>query len=800
MFFKSLKFALRGLAKNKFYSLINIIGLALGIACCLIIMLYVHDDFSYDKYNQHYKDTYILSIDGIINNVEKKYPITNPAAAATMQKDFPEIQNFVRVDNLGKILIKNADDQLYEDDVVCADNSIFDIFTYKFIYGSPANALTDANTVVLTESLSKKLFGDIDPVGKVINVDNAYDCQVRAVVADLPHNSHFPIKMLISYQTMNNDDPNSVNNWYNFNQFTYLLLKPGTDPHLLEQKFPAFIEKYMKPGLQKMGVKLAYFLVPLKDIHLYSDFDMNVPSSGNIIYTYIFLGIAILILAIASFNFINLSTARSLTRAREVGVRKAIGASRGKLIRQFLAESLLITLIATVIALVFLEIASPLFNSLSGRELSINYFNLPFLILIVLGIIFAVGLIAGIYPALLLSSFRPVEVLKGSMFRDKTGVLLRRILVGLQFVISIMLIVGALTIYRQVDYVKNVNLGFNGEQVLVIGNLDDSVRKSMGPIITEFKNTPGVLDVSVSDNVPGEFCGKAPVIPEGKSAEQSQLVDVMFADYDFLNTMGIELAAGRNFSPEITSDSSSAIILNETAVREFGWDDALGKIIMDTQGNEFDSLISRKVIGVIKDFHMMSLHDRIDPMCIILNRGNQNYISIKLSGKNIASTMKSLQDTWKRMTKGYPFEYDFLNVAFNNLYDREIKLAQITLLFSILAIIIGCLGLLGLTAYVLERRVKEIAIRKVLGASEFSIVSLFSREFAGLVMAASLIAWPLSYYFLNRWLSDFAYRINLTLPVFITASTIALAIALATTMALAFNAALANPVKSIRTE
>ena len=800
MFRKSLIFALRGLSKNKFYSLINIAGLALGIACCTMILLYVHDDFSYDKHNEHYEDTYIVCINAVMENVAKRYPITNIAAPPVMKEQFPEIKNYARIDTRGRLLVRIGDKQLYVDDVVCADSTVFDVFTYKFKYGSPVNALNRVNSVVLTESLAHKLFGDIDPTGEVINVDHDLDCQVTAVVEDLPHNSHMPVNMLISYQSIHNDDPNSPNYWYNFNQFSYILLQPGTDPYQLEQKFPAFVDKYIGPFMQKMGIKMSFFLVPLKDIHLYPDFDLNIPGSSNIVYTYVFLGIAILILAIASFNFINLSTARSLTRAREVGVRKAVGASRGRLVRQFLMESLMITIISMILALLIVEIAMPLFNSLSGRAISINLLNLPFLILTVLGITTIVGLIAGIYPALLLSSFRPVEVLKSSMFRDKSGALLRRILVGLQFVISIVLIIGAITIYRQVDYIKTVNLGFEGSQVLVLSELDDNIRQSITPLIAEFKNIPGVLDASAADCIPGEFADKNTVVPEGFTAEESRLVDFIGVDYDYFNTMGIEMAAGRNFSPEITSDSSNAIIINETAAREFGWDDPLGKRIIITVGDSIEPEDGRSVIGVVRDFHMRSLHDKVEPMCILFGDTDVDNICVKLSGENIAGTMKSLESKWDRITQGYPFEYKFLNAFFNEMYEREVRLAQISFLFSVLAIIIGCLGLLGLTAYVLERRVKEIAIRKVLGASEYSIVALFSREFAWLVIIASLIAWPLSYYFLNRWLSDFAYRTNLALPIFITASVIALVMALGTITALALRAALTNPVKSIRTE
>jgi putative ABC transport system permease protein len=649
--------------------------------------------------------------------------------------------------------------------------------------------------------MAEKYFGDEDPINKTLKIidDTAYG--VTGVVKNISSNSHLTFNMLCSYETLVSQDRQNYDNWMNINTFTYLLLAENADYQEVEKKFPALIKKNLGQVLEATGGSMEFFLQPLNRIHLYSNFELDIAPGSNITYVYLFSGIALFVLIIAGFNFINLSTARSAARANEVGVRKTFGAQRSRLIKQFLSESVIFCFLSLLLALVLLRFAIPLFNSLSGRELAVDYLTHPLLLLFFVCLALFVGIAAGIYPAFFLSSFSPVKVLKGSLRAGAANSRFRSILVITQFVISIALIIGTLTIYQQIKYMKNKSLGFNKEHVVVIPRMSDSMRQSFESIRGELKNLTGVVDVAASSRAPGRGINKSIFFPEGFTQEQPQTMDVLRIDHNYIPTMDMEIVAGRNFSKEFSTDPDEALIINETAAKKFGWEEPVGKTFLFPTGPGPDSEPEiRTVVGVVKDFHITSLHLLIDPLVIFNNPDGLNSISIRISPDNIPNTLDLLENKWKEIAPNQPFDYFFLDEFFDSRYRAEEKLGDITLSFSFLAIFIGCLGLFGMASFTAERRTKEIGIRKVLGASITGIVRLLSKEFLILVAIANVVAWPIAYFGMKKWLQNFAYRMDLSLMIFVLSGALALFITLLSVSYQAIKAALANPVNSIRYE
>jgi putative ABC transport system permease protein len=800
MFRNYFKVALRNISRHKGYSLINVVGLAIGMTCCILILLWVQDELSYDRYHENSDRIYRVCLDANIGT-HLRAPVIMAPAAPAMISEFPEVANAARVVRPGRVSVKYEDRLFQEEDVGYADNSVFDIFTFPFISGDPQTALTTPYSVVITEEMAQKYFGDQEPVGKILRLDDEADFTVTGVVKNVPTNSHFSFNMLRSFETLYRENPELMEAWVTARFYTYLLLAENCDHKQLEQKFAAFVDRHMGDVLSAIGGTSTLFLQPLTKIHLYSDFERDLSAAGDITYVYLFSAIALFVLLIACFNFVNLATARSATRAREVGMRKTLGAGRGKLIGQFLGESVIYSFISVALACILLEMALPLFNSLAQRELSLNYFQSPWLIPGLAGLALVVGLLAGCYPAFFLSSFKPVRVLKGTWSTTASGSGFRRALVVAQFVISIALIIGTITIYNQIDFMKNKKLGFDKEHVLVIPGINQATRQSYLPIRDEFMNIPGVMAIGASSLVPGRGLTKSLFLPEGFSDEKPQTMDFLIVDPDYIPTMGMEIAKGRNFSADLATDSAESAIINQTAATRFGWDDPIGKTfrLPRLPGDEGDPVIVT-VIGVVKDFHMTSLHQKVEPQIIFYDISGVTNISVRIAPENITHSMDLLKKEWKKINPQLPFDYFFMDESFDSQYRAEQRLGTITLYFGLLAILIGCLGLFGMSSYTVEQRTKEIGVRKVLGATVAGIVLLLSKEFTRWVLVANIIAWPAAYLLADRWLENFAYRIGISWTTFVLAGFLALLIALITVSFQAIKAALANPVKTLRYE
>lgn len=805
-----LKIAWRNLVKNKTFSFINIIGLATGLACFILIALYVTDELSYDRYHEKADRIYRVNSDIRFGGTDLKLAVNSDPMGATLKKDYPQVEQYVRFYNSsGSKLIKKNKEYINENAVTHADSTLFGVFTFPAISGDTKNALNEPNTVVITESTAKKYFGTTDAVGKTIetNENNSTLYKVTAVIRDMPRNSHFNFDFIFS---MDNVDY-TWGNYLSHNFQTYILLKPGTDPKAFEKNFPQLIDKYILPQAKafmqinsmeefaKTGNKLEYSLMPMTDIHLRSDRFPELSVNSNIQYVYIFSAVAIFILLIACVNFMNLSTARSSNRAKEVGIRKVLGTEKRLLIGQFLTESILMVFAALTLGLLLVWLSIAYFNDISGKSLTITELFKPQYLLFLLLLPFVVGGLAGSYPAFFLSSFQPIQVLKGKINSGFSRSYLRSGLVVFQFFTSIVLIIGTIVVFRQLNYIQNKKIGFNKDQVLVIngtgalGNNTDAfkneVEKMSGVKTASFA---GYLPVSNSARNDNTFSTEA-VMTE-KNGFNMQVWNV---DYDYIPTLGMEMLKGRNFSPEFGSDSTG-IIINESTAKIIGYNDPVGKKLYTTFGNTSNS-IAYTIVGVVRNFNYESLRQNIAPLCFRLGF-NKWTTAFKVSAGNVQDLVKNIESKWKSMAPGMPFSYQFLDESFDNMYRAEQRIGKVAISFAILAILIACLGLFGLATYMAEQRTKEIGVRKVLGASVPDIVSMLSKDFVKLVLIASVIAFPVAWFAMNKWLQDFAYRINIGWWVFVVAGLSAILIALITVSFQAIKAALTNPVKSLRTE
>ncbi|MFC2166160.1 ABC transporter permease, partial [Acidobacteriota bacterium] len=719
-----IKIALINLKKHKVFSFINIFGLAIGIACCILITTYVFHELSYDKYHKKADRIYRLRSDLKISGDHLEFPKSSLPMGEYLVENYPEVLSAVRFRGPMRLPVRNREKMFYLDRFFFSDNSVFEIFDFPLVKGNPQTALTTAFTCVITEDTAKKYFGVEDPIGKVLNVNNNWDLTVTGIVKNVPRNSHFGFDMLCSLETFARENKWDMQQWLSLNNYTYILLQEGYDYKLLEQKFPELIEKNMGRMLKYVKGEFLLSLQPLTRIHLYSNLMQEIAGNSNIVYIYIFSVIALFILAIACINFMNLSTARSANRAREVGLRKVLGANRAKIIKQFLAESVFTSLISLVIALFLFELTLPLFRSLSGVELNINYSGNPWLIPSLIGLAVIVGLIAGSYPAFFLSSFQPVRVIKG-LFKSGSGnTRFRSVLVIVQFTISVALIVGTIIVFNQLNYMKNKRLGFQKEQVVVIPISDESTLDSLRPIRAELSRHNGILGIAAASHVPGQTTYYNPFIPEGFSLDEMQYMGQLYIDHEFIPTMGIDMAAGRNFSADLQTDLQQSCIINETAAKKFGWDNPVGKTIHELRQSGRKE--GRTVIGVVKDFHFESLHKQISPLFIGYTSHAINSLSVRISSDNIPKTIALLKDKIGQFDPHRPFEYSFLDETFDAQYRAEERLGRIFSYFSVLAIFIACLGLFGLASFTAEQRTKEIGIRKVLGASVSGIIVLLS--------------------------------------------------------------------------
>ncbi len=791
-----LKSALRNVVKCKAFSFISIAGLALGMACCILIMLWIQDEISYDRYHQQAANIYRIQSEIKIGDQQMDIASAAAPLGPALVRDYPEVKYAVRFRKKSESVLSYNHNNFYESNIFYADKDIFNVFSFEMIKGEAGSALEAPNTVVLTEEIADKYFGGQEPLGKILRYNNTQELTVTGVIRKPPSNSHFTFDILISMATYAHDRPEEMDAWTMANQYTYIFLENEYEPAELERKLPAFCEKYCGDIMTSLGVEIHYSLQPLTDIHLHSDLDDELAPNGDINYVYAFSAIAIIVLLMACVNLMNLLNARAANRAKEVGIRKSLGAHQKQLLQQFLGESFLISLLSMGLAMLIVECVLPIFRDLTGKTFDNIYFNVDGMALILVGLLILAGLASGAYPAFVLSRFKPVSVLKNSYRISLKSSPLTKLLVVLQFAISISLIIGTLIVSRQLNFMKNKQLGFDQEQMLIIVCSDDGIEEKMVTIKRELLAIDGVISASASMTVPGADCNINGYWPEGYRQDELFSMLQYDVDADFLDTYGIEIIMGRGFSSQIASDTYDAVIINEKALEELGWDNPIGKkMIIDWETGEYQT-----VIGVFKNFHHYSLYYPIQPMCLTAATDNFERLSLKLNTGNLSGTMKLLKNKWADLNPHLPFEFHFLDISLDRQYATQEKLGRIISLFSFLAISIGCLGLLGLTSFAVTQRTKEIGVRKVLGATIPGIIALLSKEFIILIAIANIIAWPAAYYFMNNWLKDFPYRISIGAGEFIMAAILVIFFALITICTQALKAALANPIDSLRHE
>lgn len=803
-----IKTAFRNLLKHKGFTAINILGLALGLATCLLIVFYVFDELSYDRYNTKADRIFRLNDEIKFGGVENPYAIAPPVAAAALKADFPEIEQVARFRNRGGNKVKKGTQNIQEDRMVYADNSIFDVFTLPMISGSPANALTDPHTVVITEATANKYFGRSNVVGQALTFNDTSQFKITAVIKNIPQQSHFHFDFIMSMPTIGESKDNS---WLSNNFNTYLLLKPGVDYKTLAAKLPEFLRRHAGAQLQaavhldfaaleKAGNYMRLTLTPLKNIHLQSAMLDEFEANGNIVYVYIFSAIAIFILLIACVNFMNLSTARSAGRAREVGVRKVLGSPRKYLVAQFLTESIIVTLAGAIIAVFAAWAFLPLFNHLSGKELVVTAQILGWLVPALLIIIIVIGCLAGSYPAFFLSGFRPIDVLKGKLSAGFKGGTLRSVLVVFQFGISIFLIIGTLVVYNQLKFIQSKDLGYNRDHILIVKNVW-ALGKGADAFKQEVKQLAGVQNAALSNALPTDdgndntrsFFKNAVIDQKG-----AVLSHEYFVDEDYIPTLGMKMAAGRNFSKEIGTDAS-AVIINEAFAKLLGYANPVDHFIYSPANNELTKTNRLHVVGVVKNFNFKSLKDNVAPLLINLTP-NMGVLSIRINTADIPGLLEQVKSKWKDVSPNQQFTYSFMDEEFDALYRSEQRMGAISIAFTSLAIIIACLGLFGLAAYAAEQRTKEIGIRKVLGANVSTIVAMLSKDFIKLVLVAIVLATPFAWWVMNYWLQSFAYRQNIQWWIVAVAGVGAVLIAFITMSFQSIKAALTTPVNSLRSE
>jgi putative ABC transport system permease protein len=799
MFRNYLKVAVRNLLKHKGYTFINILGLAVGIAASVLIFLYVTHEMSYDKFHEKADRTYRITADWSNQGDSRIHQLGTPyILAQTIRDKYPQVESITQLSGpLGDVVLRYRDNAFKETDVFAAEPSFFDVFSFPLIKGNPDTSLKDPNMLVLTRSLAQKYFGDEDPIGKTIEVKASEDklfFQVTGVIEDIPQNSHFRFDMLISMKTIY-PEPNMGWTWNNY--ATYVTLQEGVTQGLMEEKLVEIDKVHFEGGQEH--IPWIWTLEPITRIHLHSDLVTGNQPNGSMAYVRLFTGVAILILLIAGINFVNLATARSARRAKEVGLRKVVGSQRKQLIQQFLGESVLLSLFALFFAIILIQITLPFYRNLTGKILALDYFGNVFVIPGLLCLALGVGVLAGLYPAFFLSSFKLTHVLKGTPLagRGQGALFLRNGLVVFQFAMSVLLIIGSLAIFRQLNYIKNQRLGFDKEHIVVIHNAD-TLGGQLAPYMERLKQQSDVLGVSAVRSVPGRGTPNWGIGVEGVPRERPLNMNFMTCDQDFADVLNIKMLEGRFMSRDYPSDVDS-VVINKKAAEYFGIENPIGKKlrIWWTRKN-------LTIIGIIDNFHFESLHRDVRSMGYLLPEAidstRRPFLLVKISSQVTLDVIAFLQRTWDAMSGGLPFEFTFLDEKVNSLYENDNRAGRIVTLFSCLAIFVSCLGLFGLAAFVAEQRTKEIGVRKVLGAPLSNIMWLLTGQFVKWVVIANLIAWPVGYWVMNRWLEGFAFRASLSVWMFLVSGAAALLIATLTVSSQVIKAALANPAQSLKYE
>jgi len=806
MFFIFLKSAYRSLSKKKFYTIINVLGLAIGLTCAILIGLYVRHELSYDTYHKDHELIYRVESHFEIQGTDDLFAATAFPLARALAIEYPEIESFCRLMPMDNNLFIYGDQKFQFNDVYFADSSAFNMFSYEFLAGNPEKCLENPLTILLTQSMAEKIFGKEDPMNKQIQIGDGRTYTVTALIRDVPSNTHMKFNALTSMTSLievfgkENYYNLSPNAFWNIGFYSYIKLHKGSDISKIAGNLGFFYEKYINSVGKQINASFEMMFQPISRVHLYSKVGYDLPR-GNLNNIYAFLAVAFFLLLIGCINYMNLATAYSGSRALEVGIRKVVGADKGSIQRQFLTESVLIAFLAFVLAFVAALAMIPLFRNLTGIPMEFSFKNNWIYLAAMFGISLLTGLISGSYPSFYLSSFLPVKVLKGNSMRNSKS-FLRKLLVIVQFSISIILIIGTITVIRQLSFVRNTDLGFDDDNLLTMTVRDTSAVKNMSTILEEIKRNPNVINTGLSNSHPGEGYGiivQRYETPDGTMAEKG--INFLFVDQDYLKTMNVIIAKGRDFDSNNQTDYTEACIVNEACAEKLGWGDAaLGKKL--DFGADLDGTASlyTKVIGVVKDFNYLSLHNKVDPVVILLSTQPLRNISIRIKGENVNETLDYLKSIWQKFCPVYPFEYQFLDDSLQKQYLSEQKLGKMFTYLSFICIFIACLGLFGLAAYTAEQRTKEIGIRKVMGATIMNIVMSLSKEFLIWVIISNALAWPIAWYMMNKWLQNYAYHVEIPVSTYILSGIIALLIAIVTVCFRALKAAYANPIESLRYE
>jgi putative ABC transport system permease protein len=792
MFKNYLKTAWRNLMKNKAFSFINILGLTIGITVCMMIYVFIINEFSVDRFHKNSNHIYRVMRQAAISDKTMSVAYLSGAHAPALLNDFKgQVTNAVRVaqnDNL----FAAGDKSFHEKNELDVDPGFFTLFSFPLIQGSPATVLNNPNNVVLTESTAKKYFGSVDnAMGKILTLNKTIPLTVTGVAKDVPSGSHLDFDIVMSLER--HKDANWMTTWMNNGVYTYIQLAPDASQERVEKQLPAYVEKYLGSEFRKLGFSWSLSLTPLKDVYFDSNARDNV-KHGDKTVVYVFLSIAILILLIACINFMNLSTIRAAERSKEVGLRKVLGALRNNLVWQFIGESVLITTVSCILAVVMLWLFMPWYNQLLGFPLHVSWHAWP-IYLFLASVILIVGFLSGSYPAFFLSAFSPIQALKGKLKLGKGGASFRHVLVTVQFSISVFLIVGTIIITKQMSYVKSKQLGYNQDQTLIVPIDNSDILNNLNSFKTELQNQNAVYSVAAMSGEPGGYFDGHMFEVEGHTEKWNARTE--FADFEYVKTLGLRIIAGRDFSPQFKTDSTDAVLINQTAASKLGWtpQEAIGKWILNT----FRDQSKRRIVGVVADFNFQSLKQKVEPL-VISPASDKRQILVRLKPGNLKAGIALASKVYSKVAPGYPFEYKFLDQKFDELYKKDIRQQKLLSVFAGLAIFVACLGLFGLASFTATKRIKEIGIRKVLGSSVQNIVILLSKDLLKPVMVAVGIALPLGYWAMNKWLEDFSYKTNLSWWIFVLAAVITVGIALITVSVKAVKAAVTNPVKSLRTE
>lgn len=808
MFKNFLVSAFRNLLRNKFYAFLNILGLSVGLAAFIFILIYVRDEINYDKHNEKHDRIYRLESDFNISNRHDVFAIVPIPMGPAFKLEFPEVEAFTRLNPVGNALFRYGDKEYYEDDFYFADSNIAQVFTINFLQGLPDKCLNEPYQMVLTERIAKKYFGDKNPVGEMITTGSGRSYLVTAVIEDQPSNSHLKYGALLSTVTLaelyGRDNFNSMEpiTFWNIGVFTFVLLNENSEMQAIVDKFPGFYEKYMKPIGDQINASFSLRYTPLAKTHFTQGLSSELPT-GNMAYIYIFSAVAFFILLLASINYMNMATARSANRAREVGMRKVVGAYRKQIVVQFLSESVIMTITALIIALCIVFALLPDFNALAGKSMGFGIFTQPVVITLVLVITLLVGIISGSYPSFYLSSFMPITVLRGTISKaGKTSGLLRKILVVIQFFIAIIMIIGTIVVSSQLRFLRNTDLGFDKNNLVVLEMQDSTFRSKAETFKNELLASPDIVGATNSTGVPGQIDWIQVMRVEREEKKSEMALILAQVDYDFIKTMGIELVQGRDFDRTMGTDSTAAVLINETGVKTLGWqDDPIGKEIeygFDLEGNPGRMM---KVIGVMKDFHFRSLHNKIEPVIFFISPQPRYLMSVRLKEGREKEALAFIEDKWNSFGAGRPFDYTYIGQIMEDQYQGEQKIGVIFNIATIITIFIALLGLLGLSSFVTEQRTKEIGIRKILGASVPNILGLLYREFILLILIAFVLAVPVAWWRLDIWLNDsFIYHTSLNWAYFLLAGVMAFVVGIGTISFYIVRAATSNPVDAVKWE